>query len=183
MYHTIAVTRVATVKTLNHGDLHVVLTFAKKIWPNTYIDVLGDPQLHSDAVIRKHDCVSFLLCVHFPFCIPWCGVVDISRVMSDYKKNCQMAIERAILKTKGWRQNKNFYHVITHGMSVSDRFIEVVSSCRPGQHFCHYWWSSGCGCCLYDHNFTDSHSGSDSSVEKSQWELLCKTRHDHTRVH
>ena len=25
------------------GDLHIVLAFAEKIRPNTYIDVLGDP--------------------------------------------------------------------------------------------------------------------------------------------
>ena len=37
------------------GDLHVVLAFAEKIRPNTYIDVLGDPQLHSEAVIREFE--------------------------------------------------------------------------------------------------------------------------------
>ena len=37
------------------GDLHVVLAFAEKIRPNTYIDVLGDPQSHSEAVIREFD--------------------------------------------------------------------------------------------------------------------------------
>ena len=35
---------------------------------------------------------------------------------------------------------------------------------------------SGCGCCLYDHNFTNNHSGSDSSAEKSQWKSLCKNK-------
>ena len=37
------------------GDLHVVLAFAKKIRPNSYIDVLGNPQLHSKAVIREFE--------------------------------------------------------------------------------------------------------------------------------
>ena len=37
------------------GDLHVVLAFAEKIRPNTYIDVLGDPQLHSEAAIREFE--------------------------------------------------------------------------------------------------------------------------------
>ena len=37
------------------GDLHVVLAFAEKIRPNTYIDVLGDPQSHSEAVIREFE--------------------------------------------------------------------------------------------------------------------------------
>ena len=35
------------------GDLHIMLAFAEKIRSNTYIDVLGDPQSHSDAVIRE----------------------------------------------------------------------------------------------------------------------------------
>ena len=37
------------------GDLHVVLAFAEKIRANTYIDVLGDPQSHSEAVIREFE--------------------------------------------------------------------------------------------------------------------------------
>ena len=37
------------------GDLHIVLAFAEKIRAHTYIDVLGDPQLHSEAVIREFE--------------------------------------------------------------------------------------------------------------------------------
>ena len=37
------------------GDLHIVLAFAEKIRVNTYIDVLGDPQSHSDAVIKEFE--------------------------------------------------------------------------------------------------------------------------------
>ena len=37
------------------GDLHVVLAFAEKIRTNTYFDVLGDPQTHSEAVIREFE--------------------------------------------------------------------------------------------------------------------------------
>ena len=33
----------------------VVLAFAEKIRPNTYIDVLGDLQSHSEAIIRKFE--------------------------------------------------------------------------------------------------------------------------------
>ena len=36
-------------------DLHVVLAFAEKIRSNTYIDVLGDLQSHSDALIREFE--------------------------------------------------------------------------------------------------------------------------------
>ena len=35
------------------GDLHVA--FAEKIRTNTYFDVLGDPQTHSEAVIREFE--------------------------------------------------------------------------------------------------------------------------------
>ena len=37
------------------GDPHVVLAFAEKIRPSTYIDVLGDPQSQSEAVIREFE--------------------------------------------------------------------------------------------------------------------------------
>ena len=37
------------------GDLHIVLAFAEKIQTNTFIDVLGDPQSHSEAVIREFE--------------------------------------------------------------------------------------------------------------------------------
>ena len=37
------------------GDLHVVLAFAEKIRTNTYFDVLGDTQTHSEAVIREFE--------------------------------------------------------------------------------------------------------------------------------
>ena len=37
------------------GDLHIVLAFAEKIRVNTYIDVLGDLQSHSDAVIKEFE--------------------------------------------------------------------------------------------------------------------------------
>ena len=37
------------------GDLHIVLAFAEKIHPNTYIDVLGDPQSRNEAVIREFE--------------------------------------------------------------------------------------------------------------------------------
>ena len=38
-----------------NGDLHIVLAFAEKIRSNTFIDVLGDPQSHSEAVIREFE--------------------------------------------------------------------------------------------------------------------------------
>ena len=37
------------------GDLHIVLAFAEKIRDNTYIDVLGDPQSHSNDVIKEFE--------------------------------------------------------------------------------------------------------------------------------
>ena len=45
-----------------------MLALAEKIRPNTYIDVLEDPQSHSDAVIRDEkqpQTVFFLVCVIF----------------------------------------------------------------------------------------------------------------------
>ena len=39
----------------SNGDLHIVLAFAEKIRSNTYIDVLGDPQSHNEAVIREFE--------------------------------------------------------------------------------------------------------------------------------
>ena len=38
-----------------NGDLHIVLAFTEKIRSNTFIDVLGDPQSHSEAVIREFE--------------------------------------------------------------------------------------------------------------------------------
>lgn len=35
------------------GDLHVILAFAEKIRPKTYLDVLGDPQLNDLAMIKE----------------------------------------------------------------------------------------------------------------------------------
>ena len=45
------------------GDLHVVLAFAENIRTNTYFDVLGDPQTHSEAVIREFEALLFYECV------------------------------------------------------------------------------------------------------------------------
>lgn len=35
------------------GDLYVILSFAEKIRPRTYLDVLGDPQLNDLAMIKE----------------------------------------------------------------------------------------------------------------------------------
>ena len=35
------------------GDLYVILAFAEKIRPKTYLDVLGDPQLSDLALIHE----------------------------------------------------------------------------------------------------------------------------------
>ena len=37
------------------GDLHIVLPFAEKIRVNTYIDVLGDPQSHSEKNLKLYN--------------------------------------------------------------------------------------------------------------------------------
>ena len=35
------------------GDLYIILAFAEKIRPKTYLDVLGDPQLNDLAMIKE----------------------------------------------------------------------------------------------------------------------------------
>ena len=35
------------------GELYVILAFAEKIRPKTYLDVLGDPQLNDLAMIKE----------------------------------------------------------------------------------------------------------------------------------
>lgn len=35
------------------GDLYVILSFAEKIRPKTYLDVLGDPQSNELAIIKE----------------------------------------------------------------------------------------------------------------------------------
>ena len=35
------------------GDLNVVLAFAEKVRPSTYLDVLGDPQLQVEALLKE----------------------------------------------------------------------------------------------------------------------------------
>ena len=37
------------------GDLHILLAFAEKVRPNTYLDVLGDPQLQAEAVLKEFE--------------------------------------------------------------------------------------------------------------------------------
>ena len=37
------------------GDLYVLLAFAEKIRPNTYFDVLGDPQKQAEMVLKEFD--------------------------------------------------------------------------------------------------------------------------------
>lgn len=35
------------------SDLNIILAFAEKMRPNTYLDVLGDPQLNDLAMIKE----------------------------------------------------------------------------------------------------------------------------------
>ena len=39
----------------NNGDFHILLAFAEKIRPDTYFDVLGDPQLQAEAVLKEFE--------------------------------------------------------------------------------------------------------------------------------
>ena len=39
----------------SYGDLLVVLAFAEKIRPRTYMDVLGDPHLNDLAMIKEFE--------------------------------------------------------------------------------------------------------------------------------
>ena len=39
----------------NNGDFHILLAFAEKMRPNTYFDVLGDPQLQAEAVLKEFE--------------------------------------------------------------------------------------------------------------------------------
>ena len=39
----------------NNGDFHILLAFAEKMRPDTYFDVLGDPQLQAEAVLKEFE--------------------------------------------------------------------------------------------------------------------------------
>ena len=52
------VNKVALMQNLSidsYGDLLVVLAFAEKIRPRTYMDVLGDPHLNDLAMIKEFE--------------------------------------------------------------------------------------------------------------------------------